>query len=146
MLGVGLYPALRSPGLGILAKNGLVAVHNPGVHADDGVLGEVLAEHLDAALGDDALEVQTERRVDAAGLGDDGLQEGQLLGLLPGDDGGQLVAFAGLNELLAQGGEGSRVLDEVLEDGAEEDGGGVATSEDVGDGPGLDAPTCLLAL
>jgi hypothetical protein len=146
LLSIGLHPSLRSPLIGILAKDILVAVHDPGVHANDSAGGDELSFNLNTTLRGNALKVQTEGGVDTAGLVDTGLKERQLLGLLPGDDAGQLAVLASILELLAETSHGLGLLDEVLEHGAQEDGGGVATSQNIGDGPGLDGPVTLLEL
>lgn len=69
-------PTLGPVIVGVGAENGSVALNHPGVDADDGTGGDVVAADHGAGGRNDALVVETEGRMQAEGFLDAGVEVG----------------------------------------------------------------------
>ena len=69
-----LQPSLRPVDIRIFPKNLRVALHDPGIDADDGALWYEVTRNVGAAGRDDALVHNGERRMDSEGLVYDSLK------------------------------------------------------------------------
>lgn len=131
-------PAL-DPSLGTklfrLREHSRVIMHDPRVDAEDCPSWDMQIADIDAAGWDVALEQESRAGVHAYGFLDNGLCVGQMGRGFPVAD--RISQFAGLlrsvdlaNYLVHLG----RVAHQVVEDGAQSDGGRVAACEDVAGG------------
>lgn len=134
----GLEPPLGTELLGILAPDLLVAVGDPAVDTNVRAGGEVLPAQGRASSRDDTPQAETNGRVHAQSLLQDGLQVRQGLGLGEAGRVAQGAPGVGLIQLGAELGLHPGVLDDVIVGRVEGDGSGVAAGEDVASAPAHD--------
>lgn len=127
----GFEPPLGTELLGILTPDLLVAVGDPAVDSNVRAGGEVLSAQGRASSRDDTPQAETDGRVHAQGLLQDGLQVRQGLGLGEAGRVAESSPGVGLIQLGAQLGLHPGALDDIIVGRVEGDGGGVAAGEDV---------------
>ena len=127
-------PAAGVEAVGVGPEDGQ-AVHGPLVDAEDGAGGEGARADGDAAGGRDAREADGDGAVDAEGLFDAGLEDGEVAHGLVGRDGREVRGVDFRAEQREHGGVAHQEVDEGLHGGAGGVGGGAdgddARGEDV---------------
>ncbi len=102
---------------------------NMRIHPYLDSLGEILATDRGAALGRVSRHAERDGGADAEGLGDDGLEVGEVTGLGVGYGFGEEVLGFGGVEFVAEFGVAGGGFEEVVDYCAEGDGGCVAAGE-----------------
>ena len=69
-------PAFRTVVVGVGAKDAAVALHDPGIHADDGAASDLVSADGGAGGRHDALVVEAKRGVEAEGFLNAGVEVG----------------------------------------------------------------------
>lgn len=138
LLPIYVHPPLRSPLLGIRAKNPLIPMTYPSTNSNNRALRQKLPTNRRPSLGHHSFERQALGRVQTARLLDDGIEEGQIPGLSPRDGEGERGGVEFGEEAMQRGG----MAEEEVNDGAEENGGGVRAGEDVGCRPDGERSMC----
>lgn len=117
-----LQPPVRIEGLGVLPEDVLVLVDHPRVHAHDGPRGQdASVGEGESSGGDDAFEREPHGRMHAHAFENDGDQIRNVLRRFEGDWKGQLGGVQLVLELAMD----TWVLQHIVYDGPEGDGGGV---------------------